>query len=164
MRAGMKKPLGARAQRLALEKLAALAPGNNALQRAILDQSTFHCWQGLFALSAPGGRAGLQNMGRGAAGGYAPGAGHSAAGGHAPGAGHGAAGGPHGPDSLDTGDTGGPVFMDSLDTLAIRHAAMRRENPEWYKNSALPTRAGGTRAAEGTKSTEGTGKKKGGQP
>lgn len=50
MRKKIKKPMSDRAIEMALGELEKLAPGNIDKQVAILDQSTFHCWQGLFEL------------------------------------------------------------------------------------------------------------------
>ncbi|MDL2293190.1 hypothetical protein LJC60_01005 [Ruminococcaceae bacterium OttesenSCG-928-D13] len=50
MRRQTKKPLTSRAAAMALNKLEELAPGDISAQKKILDQSTYHCWQGLFAL------------------------------------------------------------------------------------------------------------------
>lgn len=62
MRKSIKKPLSDRAKKLAIGQLERLAPNDPVAQAAILDQSTFHSWQGLFALkedqrglSKPGG-------------------------------------------------------------------------------------------------------------
>ena len=50
MRQTIKRPLTNRAKAMALERLQGLAPGDEAHQRRILDQSVFHSWQGLFPL------------------------------------------------------------------------------------------------------------------
>lgn len=50
MRKKIKKPMSDRAISMALSDLEKLAPGDLEKQAAILDQSTFHCWQGLFEL------------------------------------------------------------------------------------------------------------------
>lgn len=50
MRTRIKKPLSPRSITMALSQLEKLAPGDQATQEAILDQSTFHCWQGVFEL------------------------------------------------------------------------------------------------------------------
>lgn len=50
MRKKIKKPLSDRAISMALSDLEKLAPGDLEKQAAILDQSTFHCWQGLFEI------------------------------------------------------------------------------------------------------------------
>ena len=50
MRLKMKKPLEPRAVCMALDKLLALAPDDEGLQRRILDQSTFYCWKDLYPL------------------------------------------------------------------------------------------------------------------
>lgn len=48
MRKSIKKPLTDRAAQMALNKLEQLYPGDYEKQKACLNQSTFHCWQGLF--------------------------------------------------------------------------------------------------------------------
>lgn len=48
MRKSIKKPLTDRAAQMALDKLEQLYPGDYEKQKACLNQSTFHCWQGLF--------------------------------------------------------------------------------------------------------------------
>lgn len=58
MRKKIKKPMTDRAVKMALSKLEELAPGNPDLQKQILNQSTYHCWQGLFALKETGGISG----------------------------------------------------------------------------------------------------------
>ena len=50
MRKKLRKPLTDRAKELTLGKLEKLAPGNEALQVAILDQSVERGWQGVFPL------------------------------------------------------------------------------------------------------------------
>lgn len=50
MRKKIKKPLTDYASELALKKLDKLAPSDYDLQKHILDQSVFYCWQGLFEL------------------------------------------------------------------------------------------------------------------
>jgi hypothetical protein len=50
MRKSIKKPLTDRAAQMALNRLEQLYPGNYEKQKACLNQSTFHCWQGLFEL------------------------------------------------------------------------------------------------------------------
>jgi len=50
MRKVMKKPLTKRAADMAVTKLEALAPGDMDTQKAILSQSTFYCWLGLYPL------------------------------------------------------------------------------------------------------------------
>ena len=50
MRKQIKKPLTERAVKMALAELEKLAPDNIELQKQILNQSTYYCWQGLFPL------------------------------------------------------------------------------------------------------------------
>ena len=50
MRKEIKRPLTNKAILLALRKLQDLAPNNFDLQKEILNQSTFNCWQGLFPI------------------------------------------------------------------------------------------------------------------
>ena len=50
MRKSIKKPLTDRAKNMIINKLKELAPDDPATQAAILDQSTLHSWQGVFAL------------------------------------------------------------------------------------------------------------------
>ncbi len=50
MRNRLKKPLTENAKIIALKRLKSLAPENEELQKQILEQSTFNCWQGLFAI------------------------------------------------------------------------------------------------------------------
>lgn len=50
MRKAIKKPLTDRAKNMIINKLKDLAPNDHAMQAAILDQSTLHSWQGVFAL------------------------------------------------------------------------------------------------------------------
>ena len=52
MRKSIKKPLTDRAKQMAVNKLNELAPNDPATQAAILDQSVYHSWQGLFALKS----------------------------------------------------------------------------------------------------------------
>lgn len=60
MRRSMGKPLMERAQKMALTKLQKLAPQDIEGQKRILDQSVYHCWQGLYPLNTqrPTGRSG----------------------------------------------------------------------------------------------------------
>ncbi len=50
MRSKLKKPLTENAKIIALKRLKSLAPENEEMQKQILEQSTFNCWQGLFAI------------------------------------------------------------------------------------------------------------------
>ena len=50
MRTKIKKPLTDRAKKMALHKLQELAPNDYETQTRILDQSTEHCWLGLYPL------------------------------------------------------------------------------------------------------------------
>lgn len=50
MRKKLRKPLTDRAKKLTLGKLEKLAPGNEEMQVAILDQSVERGWQGVFPL------------------------------------------------------------------------------------------------------------------
>lgn len=50
MRQKIKRPMTDRAKKMALNKLQELAPNDYLTQTRILDQSTLHCWQGLFPL------------------------------------------------------------------------------------------------------------------
>lgn len=50
MRQKIKKPLTDKARELTLAELEKLAPGDEAMQVAILDQSIQRCWQGVFPL------------------------------------------------------------------------------------------------------------------
>jgi len=60
MRRSIKKPLTDRARQMIVNKLVELAPNDAATQAAILDQSTLHSWQGVFALKDEQ-RGGVQN-------------------------------------------------------------------------------------------------------
>jgi hypothetical protein len=52
MRKKIKKPLTDKARELTLAELEKLAPGDEAMQVAILDQSIQRCWQGVFPLKS----------------------------------------------------------------------------------------------------------------
>jgi len=55
MRREIKKPLTTgRAVKMALDKLEKLAPGDIEMQKKILSESIYHCWQGLFPLKGEG--------------------------------------------------------------------------------------------------------------
>lgn len=68
MRKKLRKPLTDRAKKLTLGKLEKLAPGNEAMQVAILDQSVERGWQGVFPLKTDWNVERNEKYGTGASG------------------------------------------------------------------------------------------------
>lgn len=64
MRRKMRKPLTNRAKELIMKKLEKLAPGNEEMQIAILDQSVERGWQGIFPLKTEWKRGGGDDVPR----------------------------------------------------------------------------------------------------
>lgn len=70
MRSKIKKPMTDRAASMAVSELEKLAPGNLSMQKEILNQSTYNCWQGLFQLKGGdvnGAGGNWRNYGKGIA-------------------------------------------------------------------------------------------------